>query len=585
MIEDFPISLNRKGTNLIISQKYLNKGSASGSESATIETRGLKLTSSSDLFDIKTITPTKKHKKKFKKAQKKKELQDIYDKRESYKKNAENLKTAANKIGTYIERKRFNEKCPEIQRKSLPRSSFKECSSFLAFFSKNKTPRMAPIELSPQISHKLSPRQISAYDSWKMENNIAIESKIFIISGNYPDVRNALLARGWVENNDIKSIYFDLKWARNARIPQNIFDWQLYNHFPRNFELSIKWQLYENIKLTNKVTKANYLNFMPRCFKLDSKGTDEFLETFKAIYAVSLLRDYIENPENIMIEQVIIASIVCKRWIQEIENQKLYGKKILSILVMNVEWKILISKDTNEIKSSFQRMMLSHNQDIYPLIIANLKKLADIDSQYLLNGKKNIWIIKAGRKSRGRDIALFNDLNKLKELTSISNHWVVQKYIENPLVIYHRKFDIRQWVLISNSDPLIIWIYKKSYLRFSLENYNDDNINNPYIHLTNNSISKKSKKFYSSDIKGCMWSIEQFKDYLIKNKGIDIWTLQIFPAIKKIVKYSLLAIGNLGRKSSFEIFGYDFMIDDEYKPWLLEINSSPAMDYSTVIII
>ena len=67
-------------------------------------------------------------------------------------------------------------------------------------------------------------------------------------------------------------------------------------------------------------------------------------------------------------------------------------------------------------------MMLSHNQDIYPLIIANLKKLADIDSQYLLNGKKNIWIIKAGRKSRGRDIALFNDLNKLKELTSISNH-------------------------------------------------------------------------------------------------------------------------------------------------------------------
>ena len=82
-----------------------------------------------------------------------------------------------------------------------------------------------------------------------------------------------------------------------------------------------------------------------------------------------------------------------------------------------------------------------------------------------------------------------------------------------------------------------------------------------------------------------MWSIEQFKDYLIKNKGIDIWTLQIFPAIKKIVKYSLLAIGNLGRKSSFEIFGYDFMIDDEYKPWLLEINSSPAMDYSTVIII
>jgi len=31
------------------------------------------------------------------------------------------------------------------------------------------------------------------------------------------------------------------------------------------------------------------------------------------------------------------------------------------------------------------------------------------------------------------------------------------------------------------------------------------------------------------------------------------------------------------------MFGYDFMVDTNYKVWLLEINSSPSMDYSTVI--
>jgi len=30
------------------------------------------------------------------------------------------------------------------------------------------------------------------------------------------------------------------------------------------------------------------------------------------------------------------------------------------------------------------------------------------------------------------------------------------------------------------------------------------------------------------------------------------------------------------------MYGYDFMIDDLYNTWLIEINSSPSMEYSTV---
>jgi tubulin monoglycylase TTLL3/8 len=37
------------------------------------------------------------------------------------------------------------------------------------------------------------------------------------------------------------------------------------------------------------------------------------------------------------------------------------------------------------------------------------------------------------------------------------------------------------------------------------------------------------------------------------------------------------------RKNSMELFGYDFLVDEKYTPWLIEINSSPSMEHSTSI--
>ena len=37
------------------------------------------------------------------------------------------------------------------------------------------------------------------------------------------------------------------------------------------------------------------------------------------------------------------------------------------------------------------------------------------------------------------------------------------------------------------------------------------------------------------------------------------------------------------RKRSWEIYGFDIMIDKNYHPWLIEVNSSPACDYSTAV--
>ena len=211
---------------------------------------------------------------------------------------------------------------------------------------------------------------------------------------------------------------------------------------------------------------------------------------------------------------------------------------------------------------------------------------------------KNIWIVKPGAKSRGRGICTFADLSKLLKYVDAgtgsaqSSQWVVQKYMENPLCVANHKFDLRQWVLVTDWNPLTVWFYDECYARFSVEPYTTDDsaLENSYVHLVNNSISKQSEEFKKliktengEHIHGYMWSHEQMGAWMKHQTGRDLMEEKIKPRMMDIAKWSLMCASECieHRKNSWELYGFDFMVDENYNTWLIEINSSPACDYST----
>ncbi len=55
------------------------------------------------------------------------------------------------------------------------------------------------------------------YSEWKKKNRLEQTDKVFIITGGYPDLKRALKQRGWLQNPDSSSPFFDLKFTLQGR--------------------------------------------------------------------------------------------------------------------------------------------------------------------------------------------------------------------------------------------------------------------------------------------------------------------------------------------------------------------------------
>ena len=267
------------------------------------------------------------------------------------------------------------------------------------------------------------------------------------------------------------------------------------------------------------------------------------------------------------------------------EEQKLQPPKILTEEEKEQKWKeetFLNNTSNNERPTRLPQT--DDVSDLIPEISEILEKLKKNFPQYVLGGDRNIWIVKPSGLSRGRGITCIDQLNDILTNIKIHNQTVIQKYIENPLVIKGRKFDIRQWVLVTRFNPLTAYLFDTPYIRFGAEEFHLDDFKNIFSQLTGNSIAKHSEKFENSEIEGDMWEIEQFREYLQQREGKDVWP-EIQNKIKKVVIYALECAKHkiIKRKNSWEILGFDIMIDDLLNVYLIEINLSPDWTYSTKI--
>ena len=109
------------------------------------------------------------------------------------------------------------------------------------------------------------------------------------------------------------------------------------------------------------------------------------------------------------------------------------------------------------------------------------------------------------------------------------------------------------------------------------------------VHLTNDAIQKNYEDYekYEPGNKLSYSEFQRYLDMAHSNRGFNL-ERDIIPKMKSVmtdvVKANYNILDRSRRECNFEIFGFDFMLDREFKPWLIEVNFNPCLEMSCPLL-
>ena len=173
----------------------------------------------------------------------------------------------------------------------------------------------------------------------------------------------------------------------------------------------------------------------------------------------------------------------------------------------------------------------------------------------------------------------------------VSQNYIIQNFIYNPLLINGHKFDFRVYMLIASTNPMMVY-YHDGFLRLSLHKY-DTKAENKGVFLTNTALSAGLFKYAkeNGDYEGKSeeelrnfqtWLFEEFQAYLIQ-QGIVTdpnWLDNYLrPELKKAMIHLIRMSQEPFMKDStlYELQGVDFMMDANLNLWFIEANARPSL--------
>ncbi|MEW5301029.1 MAG: hypothetical protein WDW36_003912 [Sanguina aurantia] len=200
---------------------------------------------------------------------------------------------------------------------------------------------------------------------------------------------------------------------------------------------------------------------------------------------------------------------------------------------------------------------------------------------------RNLWILKPVGLSRGRGIRIVSSLAEVEE--SAEEPVVLQRYITSPLLMDGFKFDLRLYVLVTSFNPLEAWLHCEGFARFATLPFSLDQVSDRFVHLTNASVQKERADIgclpdflkHAVPHGGSKCSLAVLRS-MLESRGPCDWK-SVWTSMTEAILGALFAAQDAVPHSvnSFELFGFDLLLDSSMQAWLIEVNSLPSLSLDT----
>jgi hypothetical protein len=207
--------------------------------------------------------------------------------------------------------------------------------------------------------------------------------------------------------------------------------------------------------------------------------------------------------------------------------------------------------------------------DYIPLTISfNRNSLEELKQLFVSNPRDDppVYIVKPENSLSRTGVGVVrNYLELMSHLDHYSDYqeWIIQDYIDNPLLFNNKKFHFRIYVIyVQTENSTTAYLSKNGFIYTANKEFETDTFD-PNIVLSGE--NSKNNVFY-------------IPEDFTRSFGKQVWDNMVFPQIVKITRETIRStVEHLKcpakKQKCFKILGYDILINKDFKCFLAEINA------------